>query len=230
MKSRCHVARRNSPSVTAWSPTSRSALDVAYAQNPYPLRCGFCKHEGRCNLRCADDVRAVIEEETTGNVAAFIAEPIQGVGGFIEAPPGYFERVKEILDERGVLLIADEVQTGFGRTGSHFWGIEAFDVEPDLVVMAKGIGNGLAIGGVRCGHGDRPDPLTLGALHVLLRAAPSLGRPGSDDQATEIVRAADRPIAIEIEFQPQFRPDPADGTGDRPLAHVEPIETLRRTP
>jgi 4-aminobutyrate aminotransferase len=131
-----------------WSPTSRSALDVAYAQNPYPLRCGFCKHEGRCNLRCADDVRAVIEEETTGNVAAFIAEPIQGVGGFIEAPPGYFERVKEILDERGVLLIADEVQTGFGRTGSHFWGIEAFDVEPDLVVMAKGIGNGLAIGAV----------------------------------------------------------------------------------
>src|ERR687890_2150166 len=133
---------------STWSPTSRSALDVAYAQNPYPLRCGFCKHEGRCNLRCADDVRAVIEEETTGNVAAFIAEPIQGVGGFIEAPPGYFERVKEILDERGVLLIADEVQTGFGRTGSHFWGIEAFDVEPDLVVMAKGIGNGLAIGGV----------------------------------------------------------------------------------
>jgi 4-aminobutyrate aminotransferase len=131
-----------------WSPTSRSALDVAYAQNPYPLRCGFCKHEGRCNLRCADDVRAVIEEETTGNVAAFIAEPIQGVGGFIEAPPGYFERVKEILDERDVLLIADEVQTGFGRTGSHFWGIEAFDVEPDLVVMAKGIGNGLAIGAV----------------------------------------------------------------------------------
>jgi 4-aminobutyrate aminotransferase len=93
-------------------------------------------------------VRAVIEEETTGNVAAFIAEPIQGVGGFIEAPPGYFERVKEILDERDVLLIADEVQTGFGRTGSHFWGIDAFDVEPDLVVMAKGIGNGLAIGAV----------------------------------------------------------------------------------
>ena len=78
---------------STWSPTSRSALDVAYAQNPYPLRCGFCKHEGRCNLRCADDVRAVIEEETTGNVAAFIAEPIQGVGGFIEAPPGCFEQV-----------------------------------------------------------------------------------------------------------------------------------------
>jgi 4-aminobutyrate aminotransferase len=133
---------------STWSPTSRSALDVSYAQNPYPLRCGFCKGKEGCTLQCADDVRAVIEEETTGNVAAFIAEPIQGVGGFIEAPPGYFERVKEILDERDVLLISDEVQTGFGRTGSHFWGIQAFDVEPDLVVMAKGIGNGLAIGAV----------------------------------------------------------------------------------
>jgi 4-aminobutyrate aminotransferase len=133
---------------STWSATSRSALDVSYAQNPYPLRCGFCKDRGGCTLQCADDVRAVIEEETTGNVAAFIAEPIQGVGGFIEAPPGYFERVKETLDERDVLLISDEVQTGFGRTGSHFWGIEAFDVEPDLIVMAKGIGNGLAIGAV----------------------------------------------------------------------------------
>src|SRR3712207_8771017 len=84
-------------------------------------------------LQCADDVRAVIETETTGHVAAFIAEPIQGVGGFIEAPPGYFERVKEILDETGILFISDEVQTAFGRTGSHFWGIEAFDAEPDMI-------------------------------------------------------------------------------------------------
>ncbi len=133
---------------STWSPTSRSGLDVAYARNPYQLRCALCRNEGGCNLLCADDVRAVIDEETTGNVAAFIAEPIQGVGGFVEAPPGYFERVKGILDESGVLLIADEVQTGFGRTGEHFWGIDAFDVEPDMIVMAKGIGNGLAIGAV----------------------------------------------------------------------------------
>jgi 4-aminobutyrate aminotransferase len=70
------------------------------------------------------------------------------VGGFIEAPPGYFERVKEILDETGILFISDEVQTAFGRTGSHFWGIEAFDAEPDLITMAKGLGNGLSIGAV----------------------------------------------------------------------------------
>ncbi len=70
------------------------------------------------------------------------------MGGFIEAPPGYFERVKEILDETGILLISDEVQTAFGRTGSHFWGIEAHGVEPDMVTMAKGLGNGLSIGAV----------------------------------------------------------------------------------
>jgi 4-aminobutyrate aminotransferase len=133
---------------STWRPTSRAALDVSYAMNPYQYRCPLCRNEGRCNLLCADDVRGVIETSTTGHVAAFIAEPIQGVGGFIEAPPGYFERVKEILGETGVLLISDEVQTAFGRTGSHFWGIEAFDVEPDLITMAKGLGNGLSIGAV----------------------------------------------------------------------------------
>jgi 4-aminobutyrate aminotransferase len=131
---------------SAWKATARAPLEIRYAPNPYQLRCAFC--EGRCNLQCADDVRAVIETETTGRVAAFIAEPIQGVGGFIEAPPGYFERVKEILDESGVLFISDEVQTAFGRTGSHFWGIEAFEAEPDMITMAKGLGNGLSIGAV----------------------------------------------------------------------------------
>ena len=133
---------------SVWSPTSRSALDVRYLRNPYRYRCPLCRNEPKCNLLCAEDLRGLIESETAGHVAAFIAEPIQGVGGFIEAPPGYFERIKEILDETGALLISDEVQTAFGRTGSHFWGIEAFDVEPDLVTMAKGLGNGLAIGAV----------------------------------------------------------------------------------
>ena len=133
---------------SVWSPTSRSALDVRYLRNPYRYRCPLCRNEPKCNLLCAEDLRGLIESETAGHVAAFIAEPIQGVGGFIEAPPGYFERIKEILDETGILLISDEVQTAFGRTGSHFWGIEAFDVEPDLITMAKGLGNGLSIGAV----------------------------------------------------------------------------------
>jgi 4-aminobutyrate aminotransferase len=133
---------------STWSPTSRTALDVRYLASPYRYRCLFCRNEPRCNLLCADDLRGLIEAETIGHVAAFIAEPIQGVGGFIEAPPGYFERIKEILDETGILLISDEVQTAFGRTGDHFWGIEAHGVEPDLIAMAKGLGNGLSIGAV----------------------------------------------------------------------------------
>jgi 4-aminobutyrate aminotransferase len=133
---------------STWSPTSRTALDVRYLASPYRYRCPFCRNDPRCNLLCADDLRGLIEAETTGHVAAFIAEPIQGVGGFIEAPPGYFKRIKEILDETGIVLISDEVQTAFGRTGDHFWGIEAHGVEPDLVVMAKGLGNGLSIGAV----------------------------------------------------------------------------------
>jgi 4-aminobutyrate aminotransferase len=157
---------------SSWRPTARSPLDVQYVANPYQYRCSFCRSEGRCNLLCADDLRAVIETQTTGHVAAFIAEPIQGVGGFIEAPAGYFERIKEILDETGVLLISDEVQTAFGRTGSHFWGIEAFDAEPDLVTMAKGIGNGLSIGAVmgRAGIIDSISPnlhvSTFGGNHL----------------------------------------------------------------
>jgi 4-aminobutyrate aminotransferase len=137
---------------SSWRPTPRSALDVSYAMTPHrsysPLYGPFEDDPEGFARACAEDVRRVIETTTTGRVAAFIAEPIQGVGGFIEIPPGYFERVKEILDEYDVLLISDEVQTAFGRTGSHFWGIEASGVEPDLITMAKGLGNGLAIGGV----------------------------------------------------------------------------------
>src|SRR5918992_4553434 len=157
---------------STWSPTSRSALDVRYLASPYRYRCPFCKGEPKCNLLCAEDLRGLIEAETTGRVAAFIAEPIQGVGGFIEAPPGYFERIKEILDETGILLISDEVQTAFGRTGSHFWGIEAFDAEPDMITMAKGLGNGLSIGAVmgRAEIIDSPSPKqhvsTFGGNHL----------------------------------------------------------------
>src|SRR5919199_2022559 len=137
---------------SSWRPTPRSALDVSYAMTPHrsysPLYKPFEGDPEGFARACAEDVRRVIETTTTGRVAAFIAEPIQGVGGFIEIPPAYFERVKEILDEYDVLFISDEVQTAFGRTGSHFWGIEASGVEPDLITMAKGLGNGLAIGAV----------------------------------------------------------------------------------
>ncbi|HEX9344225.1 MAG TPA: aminotransferase class III-fold pyridoxal phosphate-dependent enzyme, partial [Actinomycetota bacterium] len=92
--------------------------------------------------------REVLLTTTAGDVACMIAEPIQGVGGFATPPDGFFGAMKEVLDESGILFISDEVQTGWGRTGEHFWGIQAHGVVPDAMTFAKGLGNGLAIGGV----------------------------------------------------------------------------------
>ncbi len=151
----------------SWRPTPRSALDVSYAMPPHrsysPLY-GQSEDAEEFARACAEDVRNLIETGTTGHVAAFIAEPVQGVGGFIELPPAYLARVKEILDEHGVLFISDEVQTAFGRTGSHFWGVEQSGVEPDLITMAKGLGNGLAIGAVM-GRAEVVDSIA-GKLHI----------------------------------------------------------------
>ncbi len=117
---------------------------VAFAPAPHPTRCRTCG--GRCTLRCADAVEDVINYHTSGNVAAFIAEPILGEAGIVVPHPDYFRRVKEILDRHGILLIIDEVQTGFGRTGKMF-GIEHYGVEPDIMTMAKGIASGFPLGG-----------------------------------------------------------------------------------
>ena len=96
----------------------------------------------------AQDVQSVIQHATSGQVAAFIAEPIQGVGGAIEMPPGYLQKAYEYVRAAGGLCIADEVQTGFGRTGESFWGFEYQGVTPDIVTMAKGIGNGAPLAAV----------------------------------------------------------------------------------
>jgi alanine-glyoxylate transaminase/(R)-3-amino-2-methylpropionate-pyruvate transaminase len=90
----------------------------------------------------------VIERGSSGSIAAFIAEPIQGVGGVVEMPPNYLQRSYEYVRGAGGLCIADEVQTGFGRTGENFWGFENHGVVPDIVTMAKGIGNGCPLGAV----------------------------------------------------------------------------------
>jgi len=108
---------------------------------------------------CAADLRHVLATATAGDVACLIAEPIQGVGGFAMPPDGLFAAYQEILDERGILFISDEVQTGWGRTGEHFWGIDAHGVVPDMMTFAKGLGNGFAIGGV-VARGDLMDGLT----------------------------------------------------------------------
>ena len=98
---------------------------------------------------CTEDLRNLLTAGThPADVACLIAEPVQGVGGFTMAPPGLLASYKEVLDEHGILFISDEVQTGWGRTGEHFWGIGGHGVAPDAMTFAKGLGNGFAIGGV----------------------------------------------------------------------------------
>jgi adenosylmethionine-8-amino-7-oxononanoate aminotransferase len=115
---------------------------------PYCFRCEFEKTHPECGLACAQDVEEVIEREGAETVSAVIAEPVQGTGGIVPPPPDYFARLREICDRHGILLILDEVITGFGRTGRWF-GMEHWDIQPDLVSFAKGITSGyLPLGGV----------------------------------------------------------------------------------
>lgn len=114
---------------------------VAFAPTPYCYRCFAETTPDKCDMLCARRVGEVIRLHLSGSVCAFIAEPVMGEGGIIVPPDDYFKRVKEILDEEGVLFIADEVQSGFGRTGKMF-AIEHYGVEPDIITMAKGIADG----------------------------------------------------------------------------------------
>src|SRR6266567_4544112 len=119
---------------------------VAFAPAPYCYRCPLKLEPESCGLACADAVEDVIHYQTSGDVAAFIVEPALGEGGLIPLPEGYLARVKEILDRHGILLIVDEVQTGFGRTGKLF-GIDHHEgIEPDMIAMAIGIADGFPLG------------------------------------------------------------------------------------
>jgi 4-aminobutyrate aminotransferase len=107
---------------------------------------------------CTADLRHLLAAGAARDVACLIAEPIQGVGGFTMPPDGLFGEYKRVLDEHGILFISDEVQTAWGRTGEHFWGIGAHGIVPDMITFAKGLGNGFAIGGV-IARGDLMDGL-----------------------------------------------------------------------
>jgi 4-aminobutyrate aminotransferase len=135
--------------IRGWSASNLSPVDVKYVHGGYRYRSPFGDLDDAAFTRaCADDLRDVLLTQTAGDVACLIAEPIQGVGGFTVPPDGFFGAMKEICDEHGILFITDEVQTGWGRTGEHFWGIDAHGVEPDVLTFAKGLGNGLTIAGV----------------------------------------------------------------------------------
>ncbi len=119
---------------------------IVHAVNAYCYRCPFGLEYPSCEVKCAQDIEQVIRTTTSGRIAALIAEPIQGVGGFITPPKEYFKIVTDIVRKYGGLFIADEVQTAWGRTGGKWFGIEHWDVQPDIITSAKGLGNGLPIG------------------------------------------------------------------------------------
>lgn len=134
----------------AWSPTSVSPLHTLFVHGGVRSRGPFAGlPDGEFIAACVADLLDLLDQ-TRGDVAALIAEPIQGVGGFTSGPDGLFAAFREVLNERGILWISDEVQTGWGRTGDHFWGWQAHAAQgpPDLLTFAKGIGNGMSIGGV----------------------------------------------------------------------------------
>jgi 4-aminobutyrate aminotransferase len=186
---------------------------------------------------CVDDLRDVLSIATAGDVAAMIAEPIQGVGGFVTPPDGFFGAMKEVLDEYGILFISDEVQTGWGRTGEHFWGFQAHGITPDMLTFAKGLGNGLAMAGV-VARAEVMDALaansistfggnplaTAGALanleyvleHDLQTNALKMGNQLKNgihhiaDDAPEIVEVRGKGLMVGVEFgQTDGSPDPA---------------------
>lgn len=130
----------------AWKLGPATMPGVVHAHNAYCYRCPFGLEYPQCGVRCATDMEELIRTSTSGRVAALIAEPIQGVGGFITPPKEYFPIAAEIVRRHGGLIISDEVQTAWGRTGGKWFGIEQWDVEPDIITSAKGLANGLPIG------------------------------------------------------------------------------------
>ncbi len=131
-----------------WKFPLPGANGVKHATPGYCYRCPHGLEYPSCRMRCARALAEIIDYDTCGKVAAFIAEPIQGIGGVVEPPEEYFPIVYDIVRAAGGLCISDEVQTGFARTGTKFWGFENYNVTPDIVTMAKGIGNGWPLGAV----------------------------------------------------------------------------------
>ncbi|WP_431883400.1 aspartate aminotransferase family protein [Micromonospora gifhornensis] len=132
-----------------WSASQLNPLQVAWLHSGERLRGLLSRLPEADRIDAAvEDLREVLATQTSGDVACLLAEPIQGVGGFVHGPDGLFAAWKKVLDEHGILLVSDEVQTGWGRTGEHFWGYQAHGVTPDLLTFAKGIGNGFALAGV----------------------------------------------------------------------------------
>ena len=132
----------------SWLTSSYSGLDVHFVQGPYRLRSPFKELEDEAFTQaCVSDLVQLLDLTDAGGFAALIAEPIQGVGGFATPPDGFFGAMHKDLAANDILFISDEVQTGWGRTGDHFWGYEAHGITPDILTFAKGVGNGITLAG-----------------------------------------------------------------------------------
>ncbi len=123
------------------------APGAVHAPAPYCYRCSLGYEYPHCNIQCAKMIEDIINFGTSRDVAAYMAEPILGVGGIVTPPDGYFQVVKRVLDKYGIILILDEVQTGLGRTGK-IWGAESYKVKPEVITLAKALGNGWPISAV----------------------------------------------------------------------------------
>ena len=152
MRNSYHGRSYTAQAITAqstWSVASMSGLNVNFVHGGYRLRSPFRDLDDAAYTQaCVDDLVQLIDMATAGDTAAMIAEPIQGVGGFATPPDGFFGAMHKELANRQILFISDEVQTGWGRTGEHFWGYEAHGIVPDMLTFAKGVGNGITLAGV----------------------------------------------------------------------------------
>ncbi len=129
-----------------WKFKSNQQANVHHTHAGYCYRCPYGLTYPSCDLKCAHDIKDVITYQTPGEVACFIGEPIQGVGGTVTPPKEFFGIIYDIVRQHGGICIADEVQGGFGRTGTHYWSHQNWGVVPDAITMAKGIGNGVPLG------------------------------------------------------------------------------------
>ncbi len=152
MRNSYHGRSHTTQAVTAqssWSMAAMSGLNVNFIHGGYRLRSPFRDlDDDAFTTACVEDLVQMIDMGTAGRVAAMIAEPIQGVGGFATPPDGFFGAMGKELANREILFISDEVQTGWGRTGEHFWGYQAHGIVPDILTFAKGVGNGITLAGV----------------------------------------------------------------------------------
>ncbi|MEA2000788.1 MAG: aspartate aminotransferase family protein, partial [Actinomycetota bacterium] len=148
----------------SWSATQLTPFHTVYVHGGYKYRSPFGHlPDAEYIAACVADLEDLLTVAISGEAACLIFEPIQGVGGFATPPDGLYAALHEVLDRHGILLISDEVQTGWGRTGESFWGFEAHGITPDLLTFAKGLGNGLAIAGV-VGRADIVDCLPANSI------------------------------------------------------------------